>query len=77
MIKIKVKNIISLRSKIQSISIDINISDQEKESSIELIDKEIIILQSDIKKLNKEKKEAIGCDLNVNFNDDLFIKTDI
>ena len=74
-IRSKVKEIIELEKKIKNINNSPNLSETENEEKIR-IENEIKDKRKSIKLLTKEKQEALGCDINIGFTDDHYIKSD-
>ncbi len=75
LVKIELQKILKLRDELKQIGEPGN--DEVKKENILKIESEIKSIRATIKSLNEKKKEAIGCDMNIGFNDDLHFKKDL
>jgi len=69
-IKIEINKIILLQKEIEALKLTNN----NEEVAIQK-EAEIKEIRKNINRLNKEKREALGCDINIGFNDDHYIKS--
>lgn len=75
LIKEEVKKIIEIQNKIKVVENE-QLIEEEKENKILNYEIEIKLIRKNIRELTKQKADAIGTDMNIGFNDDLFIKQD-
>ncbi len=75
-IKSEVQRIISIQDSITLLKKESQSDEVKIEEEIKLKEIEIKAIRKKIKELNKEKFEALGCEMNIGFTDDHFIKTD-
>jgi hypothetical protein len=71
-VKLEVKKIIEIEEKIKVLK---NADDNEEE--IIKLELEIKEIRKVIKEMNKEKYLVLGCEMDIGFNDDLCIKSDM
>jgi hypothetical protein len=75
-LRMEIKKIISIEKEISLIKDNHSISESEKKIIIENKEEEITSCKKNMKKINKDKKEALGCDICIGFTDDHRIKSE-
>lgn len=68
-IKIEINKIFLIQKEIEELK---KVNNEEE---VLLKESEIKDIRKNINRLNKEKREALGCDINIGFNDDHYIKS--
>jgi hypothetical protein len=75
-LRMEIKKIICIEKEISLIKDNDSISDGEKKIILENKEEEIKSCKRNMKRINKDKKEAFGCDINIGFSDDHRIKSE-
>jgi hypothetical protein len=80
LIKTEIKRIITLQNEIKHLEFNNDVyklNENHINEQIKLKEFEIKEIRQIIKKLTLQKREALGCNINIGFNDDLIFKQDL
>jgi hypothetical protein len=72
----EIQKIIIIEKDIAIIKEDQSLSEEEKKLKVIFKEQEITTCKFNMKKINKEKKEALGCEISIGFSDDHRIRSD-